>query len=74
MTDICGILASSATQWYQDVAPTQEFFFVVTSGIYGEATLKSNCSMKKLCTVVPFQKRRPSLLWVTLEGRQAKAD
>ncbi len=27
MTGICGILESSATQWYQDGAPTQEFFF-----------------------------------------------
>jgi hypothetical protein len=27
MTGIFGILESSATQLYQDVAPTQEFFF-----------------------------------------------
>ncbi len=27
MTGIFGILESSATQWYQDVTPTQEFFF-----------------------------------------------
>ncbi len=27
MTDIFGILESSATHWYQDVNPTQEFFF-----------------------------------------------
>jgi hypothetical protein len=27
MTGIFGILESSATQCYQDVAPTQEFFF-----------------------------------------------
>ncbi len=27
MTGIFGILESSATQWYQDVAPTQEVFF-----------------------------------------------
>ncbi len=27
MTGIFGILESSATKWYQDVAPTQEFFF-----------------------------------------------
>ncbi len=26
MTGIFGILKSSATQWYQDVAPTQDFF------------------------------------------------
>ncbi len=28
MKGIFGILESSATQWYQDVASTQEFFFV----------------------------------------------
>jgi hypothetical protein len=27
ITGIFGILESSTTQWYQDVAPTQEFFF-----------------------------------------------
>jgi hypothetical protein len=27
MAGIFGILESSATQWYQDVAPTQDFFF-----------------------------------------------
>jgi hypothetical protein len=35
MTGIFGILESSATQWYRDVAPTQEFFFIVTSIVYG---------------------------------------
>ncbi len=31
MTGIFGILESSATPWYQDVAPTQEFFFFSSS-------------------------------------------
>jgi hypothetical protein len=35
MTGIFGILESSATQWYQDVTPTQEFFFIVTCIVYG---------------------------------------
>ncbi len=35
MTGIFGILESSATQWYQDVAPTQKFFLIVTSIVYG---------------------------------------
>ncbi len=34
MTGIFGILESSATQRYQDVTPTQEFFFIVTSIVY----------------------------------------
>ncbi len=34
MTGIFGILESSATQWYQDVAPTQEFFFFFHRPIY----------------------------------------
>ncbi len=41
MTGIFGILESSATQWYQDVAPTQEFlFFIVTSIGYRSDGLK----------------------------------
>jgi hypothetical protein len=35
MTGIFGILESSATQWYQDVAPIQEIFCIVTSIVYG---------------------------------------
>ncbi len=31
MTGIFWILEFSATQWYQDVAPTQKFFFIATS-------------------------------------------
>ncbi len=36
MTGIFGILESSATQWYQNVAPSQEFtfFYTVTSVVY----------------------------------------
>jgi hypothetical protein len=36
MTGIFGILESSATQWYQDVDLTQEFFlfFIVASIVY----------------------------------------
>jgi hypothetical protein len=34
MTGTFGILESSATQWYQDVAPAQEVFLVVTSIVY----------------------------------------
>ncbi len=34
MTGIFGILESPAKQCYQDVAPTQEFFFIVASIIY----------------------------------------
>jgi hypothetical protein len=35
MTGTFGFLESSATQRYQDVAPTQEFFFlIVTSIVY----------------------------------------
>jgi hypothetical protein len=45
MTGIFGILESSATQWYQDVALAQEFFsfFIVTSIVYD---LKRLCSQK----------------------------
>ncbi len=40
MTGIFGILESSATQWYQDVAQTQEFLFlIVTSIVYGATML-----------------------------------
>ncbi len=38
MTGIFGILESSAMQWYQDVTivtPTQDFFFIVISIVYG---------------------------------------
>jgi hypothetical protein len=41
MTGIFGILESSATQWYQDVAPTQEFFsFIVASVVYASLCLE----------------------------------
>ncbi len=36
MAGIFGILESSATQWYQDVTPTQDFVFIVTSTVYGD--------------------------------------
>jgi hypothetical protein len=36
MASILGILESSATQWYQDVASTRHFFFsIVLSIVYG---------------------------------------
>jgi hypothetical protein len=35
MTGIFGILESSATQRYQDVTPTQELFFSLTSIVNG---------------------------------------
>jgi hypothetical protein len=35
MASIFGILESSSTQLYQDVTPTEEFFFIVTSIVYG---------------------------------------
>jgi hypothetical protein len=41
MTGIFGILKSSAMQSYQDVAPTQEYFFIVTSIVYGSGTLEA---------------------------------
>ncbi len=43
MTSIFGLLESSAMQWYQDVAPTQKFFFffhfIVTYIVYGSYTV-----------------------------------
>ncbi len=33
MTGIFGILESSATQWYQDGAPTQQFFFFIITSV-----------------------------------------
>ncbi len=42
MAGIFGILESSATQWYQDFAPTQEFFFIVQSIVYGSSALNLN--------------------------------
>jgi hypothetical protein len=48
MIGIFGILESSATHCYRDVAPTQEFFFfIVTSIVYG-----CNACLKPL----PFEK------------------
>ncbi len=47
MTDIFGILESSANkQWYQDVAPTEEFFFLVASiwAGSGKRTQKPLCA------------------------------
>jgi hypothetical protein len=41
MTSIFGILESSATQWYQELAPTWEFFFfIVTSIVYAAQGVK----------------------------------
>ncbi len=43
MTGIFGILESSATQWCQDVAPTQEFLFsIVTSIVYAYTSGREN--------------------------------
>ncbi len=39
MTGIFGILESSATQCYQDVAPTQEIIFIVASIVYAPSIL-----------------------------------
>ncbi len=47
MTDNFGILESSVTQWYQDVAPTQDIFFIVLSIVYGFARARPGRSRRK---------------------------
>ncbi len=66
MAGIFGLLESSATQWYQDVGSTQEFF-IITSIVYGERWLgwndgaqnRTEVGLERSC--VPFVARPANL-------------
>ncbi len=47
MAGIFEIMESSATQWYQDVAPTQFYFFIVASIVYGAYRFRESTLRKK---------------------------
>ncbi len=77
MSDIFGIPKSSATQWYQDVASTQDFFFIIaTSTACGTHPIVTSAQLIDYNIDATMEKKisdwivksQPLLLWNRLFG------